>query len=42
MRAASVTWGSAAATIEAIAQMGLVSAMCVSEYQTIAVAMKPR
>ena len=39
MRAASFTWGSEAAIIEAMAQIGLVSAMFASAYQTMVVAM---
>src|SRR5882757_10769170 len=40
IRTASVTWGSDAAIIEAMAQIGLVSAMFASTYQTMLVAMK--
>src|SRR5262249_39802799 len=39
MRCASRTWGSAAATIDAIAQLGFLSATWRSRYQGIAVAM---
>src|SRR4029077_6423276 len=39
MRAASFTWGSDAAIIEAMAQIGLVSAMFASVFQTIVEAM---
>src|SRR6267378_7124319 len=39
IRTASVTWGSDAAIIEAMAQIGLVSARFASAYQTMAVAM---
>src|SRR6516165_9067332 len=40
MRCASRTWGSEAATMDAIDQIGFVSAMWRSRYQRIAVAMK--
>ena len=39
MRTASFTWGSEAAIIEAMAQIGLVSAMLASAYQTMVDAM---